>query len=53
MAAITIDENGVSVKRFREIHEELAEKVQGIFGQDLDLSPSSPDGQLLLLPAIL
>ena len=47
MAAITIDENGVSVKRFREIHDELAEKVQGIFGQDLDLSPSSPDGQLL------
>lgn len=47
MASITVDENGVSVMRFREIHDELAAKVQEIFGQELDLSPSSPDGQLL------
>lgn len=47
MASITVDGNGVSVKRFRDIHAELAEKVQSIFGQELDLSPSSPDGQFL------
>lgn len=47
MAAITVDENGVTIKSYREIHDELAEKMQGIFGRELDLSPSSPDGQLL------
>lgn len=47
MAAITVDENGVTIKSYREIHEELADKMHGIFGSDLDLSPSSPDGQLL------
>ena len=47
MAAITVSENGVTIKSYREIHDELAEKMQGIFGRELDLSPSSPDGQLL------
>lgn len=47
MAAITVSENGVTIKSYREIHDELAEKMKGIFGRELDLSPSSPDGQLL------
>lgn len=47
MAAITVNNDGVTVKSYREIHDELAEKMQGIFGGNLDLSPSSPDGQLL------
>lgn len=47
MSAIAVDGNGISIKSYREIHDELAEKMRGIFGQSLDLSPSSPDGQLL------
>lgn len=47
MAAIVVDDDGVTVKSYREIHDELAEKMRGIFGGGLDLSPSSPDGQLL------
>lgn len=45
--AVQIDGNGLSVRAYREIRETLAEKMKGIFGSDLDLSPSSPDGQLL------
>ena len=45
--AVQIDGNGLSVRAYREIREALAENMKGIFGSDLDLSPSSPDGQLL------
>lgn len=44
---VTIDGNGISVRSYRETREAVAEKMKGIFGSDLDLSPSSPDGQLL------
>lgn len=44
---VLVDNTGVSVRSFREIREELAERMHGIFGNNLDLSPSSPDGQLL------
>ena len=44
---VQIDGNGLSVKSFREIREALADKMHGIFGENLDLSPSSPDGQLI------
>lgn len=42
-----LDGNGLSVKSYRETREALAAKIKGIFGEDLDLSPSSPDGQLI------
>lgn len=45
--AIQLDENGLTVKGFREIRETVAGKLKEIFGNDLDTSPSSPDGQLI------
>lgn len=45
--ALNVDSNGITVKSFREVRKSLAERFQGIFGQSIDLSPSSPDGQLL------
>ena len=42
-----LDGNGLSVKSYRETREALAAKIKGIFGEDLDLSTSSPDGQLI------
>lgn len=45
--ALNVDSNGITVKSFREIRTALAERFQGIFGESIDLSPSSPDGQLL------
>lgn len=46
-SAVTLDGSGISIKSFREIREALVEKFTEIFGSDIDLSPSSPDGQLL------
>lgn len=45
--SVQIDNNGISVASYRELRASLAEKMQGIFGSSLDLSPSSPDGQLI------
>ena len=42
-----LDGNGISVRSYRETREALASKIKGIFGEELDLTPSSPDGQLL------
>lgn len=44
---LLLDGNGLSVKSYRETREALAAKIKGIFGEDLDLSTSSPDGQLI------
>ena len=44
---VNVDENGISVKSFREIREVLEAKLKSIFGESLDTSPSSPDGQLI------
>lgn len=44
---VQVDDNGISVKSYREVRTALAERMQAIFGASLDLSPSSPDGQLL------
>lgn len=44
---IQIDENGISVSSYRELRASLVQKMKGIFGESLDLSPSSPDGQLI------
>lgn len=45
--AVQVDGNGLTLKSFREVREELVSRFQGIFGTSIDLSPSSPDGQLL------
>ena len=47
VSALTLDGSGISIRSFREIREALVEKFTEIFGKDIDLSPSSPDGQLL------
>jgi len=44
---VQVDSNGISVKSYREVRTALAERMLAIFGASLDLSPSSPDGQLL------
>lgn len=44
---VILDENGISVKSYREIREELEKGMKGIFGSELILDPSSPDGQLI------
>ena len=44
---VQVDDNGISVKSYREVRTALAERMLAIFGASLDLSPSSPDGQLL------
>lgn len=46
-SAVTLDGSGISIRSFREIREALVERFTEIFGKDIDLSPSSPDGQLL------
>lgn len=45
--ALQVDENGISVKSYREVRTAIADRVRGIFGDSIDLSPSSPDGQLI------
>lgn len=42
-----IDENGLSVSSYRDIRNQLVTAMKGIFGEDLNLDPSSPDGQLI------
>jgi hypothetical protein len=48
---VILDENGLSVRSYREIREELEKGMKGIFGSELILDPSSPDGQLIDLSA--
>lgn len=36
---------GISIQTFEEIFEELAQGYRDIYGQDIDLSQASPDGQ--------
>lgn len=45
--AVTVDENGITVKSFRDVRNDVAAKFKSIFGEDIDTSPSSPDGQLI------
>ena len=44
---VQVDENGLSVRSYREIRGELENAMKGIFGSELILDPSSPDGQLI------
>ncbi|SHL04442.1 hypothetical protein [Fibrobacter sp. UWH4] len=45
--AISVSASGISVKSYREIRNELEAKFKGLFGDELDTTPSSPDGQLI------
>lgn len=44
---VILEDDGLSVKSYREIREELEKGMEDIFGSDLILDPSSPDGQLI------
>lgn len=44
--ALRVDLTGITVKSFREIRESIASEVTGLFN-GIDLSPSTPDGQLV------
>ena len=37
--------DGIQVQTFQEIYDELAAGYQGIYGEDINLAPDSPDGQ--------
>lgn len=41
-----LDENGLTIPSLSEILEEKNAQVKGALGQDLDVSPQSPDGQI-------
>lgn len=44
MAALTITSKGITLKSFQELREELKQDWLHIFGDAIDLSPTSPDG---------
>ncbi len=44
MAALTITPQGITLKSFQELREELKREWVCIFGDRIDLSPTSPDG---------
>lgn len=46
-----ITEHGIEIQTFEEIFEELAEGYKEIYGQDIDLSAESPDGQRIGIEA--
>ena len=45
--AVSVDENGISVKDYRDVRKDFADRVKSIFGDTIDTTPSSPDGQLI------
>jgi hypothetical protein len=45
MPGPTIDSSGIQIQDFEEIFEELVEGYKDIYGQDVNLSQESPDGQ--------
>lgn len=45
--AVVLDSSGISVKSFREVRNSVAAKFKSIFGENIDTTPSSPDGQLI------
>lgn len=42
-----IDENGLQLKTFDVILDELKEKMKAIYGDDINVETNSPDGQML------
>ncbi|MCK3654210.1 hypothetical protein A4G19_15860 [Pasteurellaceae bacterium Macca] len=46
-----INENGLQIDRLDEVVERISQGFRQIYGQNIDLSPDSPDGQLVGLLA--
>ena len=42
-----LDVNGLQIKTFNEIKEELITSLRGIYGNDINVDSNSPDGQLV------
>lgn len=51
MSAPEFTSSGVVIQTFQEIYDELASGYRGIYGQDIDLSQDSPDGQRIQIEA--
>lgn len=47
----SIDENGVNIPTLNEIQENLENQYKSIYGNDIDLSQNTPDGQLINIKA--
>lgn len=43
--------SGIQVQTFQEIYDELAAGYRGIYGEDINLDPDSPDGQRVAIEA--
>lgn len=43
----TLDENGLQIKSFNEIKEDLTTGFRNIYGNDINVDSNSPDGQLI------
>lgn len=44
-----LDENGLQIKSFNEVKEELTTGFRGIYGNDINIDSNSPDGQLIAI----
>ena len=44
---LEITETGIAVERLNEIHDRLVNGFKGIYGQDIVVTPDSPDGQMI------
>lgn len=47
-----INENGISIQTFPEIKEQLIEGYKGVYGQDISIDDSSPDGSKINIEAM-
>ena len=43
----TLDENGLQIKSFNEVKEDLTTGFRNIYGNDINVDSNSPDGQLI------
>lgn len=44
---MTIDRNGIQIDTFEEIFGNISEEFKTIYGQDINISQESPDGQMI------
>ena len=51
MPGPTIDASGIQIQSFEEVFTELADGYRTIYGQDINLSQESPDGQRVAIEA--
>lgn len=51
MAGPKIDASGITIQTFEEIFSELVDGYRAIYGADIDLSQSTPDGQRVAIEA--